>query len=294
MHQSHSRRSRLRLGAGLACALLLPCALTAQSFLQNAQGFSVLVENNLNNLNNSTIFGLTGVGGNISGNNSSLGSGLSGSESPLQLGGINNANNFTFLGSGAIIAPVTPITDLFNTGPNALDQASMDLVALGGTVVTPSGGALTFAGGAGQNVFEVDLNDFNNNNTLNIFVPTASDSVIINVVNSGASANIQNKTFNLTGAATAENVLLNFAGGFAEVVNIGGVIPATILAPDSDAVNLNNSNIGGQLIVEQINNANGTMFVGTAFVPEPSTYAAIFGGVVFVLAIGRRLFLRRY
>ncbi len=297
MHPHLHIQSRLRQFRGaslLATALLLPAVTQAQSFLQNATGFAVLVEENLSNMNNSTIVGLTGVGGNISGNNSSLGTGLPGSQSPLLLGGNNNTNGFTFGGSGIITTPATPIADLFNVGPNALDQASMDLIGLPSTIVTPVAGTLTFTGVAGQNVFEVDLNDFNNANTFDIFLPDAASTAIINVVNSGGAANILNETFNLTGAASATNVVLNFAGGFAEVVNLSGDIPVTILAPDSDAVNLNNTMVGGQLVVEQINNANGSLFVGAAFVPEPATYASVFGTVILCLALLYRRLFRRY
>ncbi|MGF1448837.1 MAG: hypothetical protein ACFB20_05420 [Opitutales bacterium] len=58
--------------------------------------------------------------------------------------------------------------------------------------------------------------------------------------------------------------------------------------------NTNNFTFGGQLIVQQINNANGSLFVGTALVPEPSTYACVFGVEVFSIALVYRRLIRRY
>ena len=133
-----------------------------------------------------------------------------------------NASYGSSVSHGSVASPID-----FAAETTSLRQVAASLAGAAGSSVSPFFGTLTFAGGAGVDVFHVSASDLSKASGLVINAPSGA-TVIIDV--DGTSASIQNAGFSLQGGIGADHVLYNF--GQATSLTLSGVgVEGSILAP---------------------------------------------------------------
>lgn len=289
----------LTLGAGLASVSL------ASPFLLDASDFNVVVRNGFTGLN-SDVQGKLAAGGNLSVQNYSIGTGLSGfTGDSVLVGGDFNYNNGQVFNGNVVTADTTPTTSGFTvlngtfhsgTTPSIYIPTLMtELVARSGFLGSQAAngttnfsfGSLNLSGGTGTTrIFNVTAAQLSATNNFVINAPSGT-TVVVNI--DGANASFQNAGFSLTGGVTNDKVMLNFWN--ATSLSMSGVgIYGTVFAPQAE-VNFANGQLNGQLIANSFT-GGGEMhignFTGTVPVPEPASIAALTVGALSLLRRRRR------
>jgi hypothetical protein len=160
------------------------------------------------------------------------------------------------------------------------------VISGGGQIVNASAGTLD---GSGNRVFAVASNNFNNNNQGFTINGSATDFVVVNILN-GTSNEALGGPITLSGGITAGHVLFNFVGTSGNLgASAGGAaVSGTFLAPQME-INLDNVDITGHLF----GGASGTDFqLVSGFnlhaVPEPGSIVLLSIGVVGAACLRRR------
>lgn len=208
----------------------------------------------------------------------------------------NGSGNLYSINSTNPLAANDPRT---NPGPSNWNTASIQSQAISvsgilaglsptGTVGV-NGQTLTFTsnlGGSGVAVFTLDASllgsgTYNGQNISGIsFSLGADQTAVVNVINA-AGKTIFGNGVNFNDPGIADKLLWNISGTGSVSLGNGGQFYGSVLAPQINLSNANNTSINGQIVAASLSYSNAELHdtafspvgVSGVLVPEPSTYA---------------------
>ncbi|RME72511.1 MAG: choice-of-anchor A family protein [Verrucomicrobia bacterium] len=195
-------------------------------------------------------------------------------------------------GGGATVSTLAAPDGYFSTRASVMQNVSATLAGVSGLAPTVSNGGakLTFTGVVGAvKVYDWDVATYGSVTDVEVVAPAGSN-VVINLKNIGPGGFAPSFNFNGANPDQASRTLFNIPAG---EVTFSRNIWGSVLAPNSK-VTLLNQNIDGSVFVRDFEHNGGEVHrVGLTAIPEPSTYAAIAGGIALMVALGLRARRRR-
>src|SRR5579862_3631913 len=294
------RRGLVAVAFLISISMLVPAQVNAGFSLGDAANYAVLFEgagNNHLSINNGTIVGNVGLGDPPGGTPQAQ------LNSPLTINGnIQFAGSVnTSIGNGVVVTgSITASNANVQTDLNNLNALSSTLsnepgfsvaisIANNATqIVNAASGTLD---GNGNRVFSLSSLAFVNGATLVINGDGAGDSVVFNI---GFDASFGG-TIVLTGGLTSDKVLFNIlgganlTGGHALTVSTSGATETGTFLDPNGAMQINHSVLNGRFFGGDTHDDQIVSGIDTvAPVPEPSSYALVFFGVVGAIGVLRR------
>ncbi len=262
------------------------------------------------NLNGGSTFNRIAVGGNVSVSNYNIGSGISTSgyptlfaEGDLTMNQVQISNGDSLYGGSLSSSSVNYDPGFSSLPVSASNPAPFDMsenqvfyqglssdlgnLANTGTIIAQPWALQLSGSQSGLNVFNVDQSDLfdasGNSIGMQLSAPTGS-TVLINI--SGLTFNWNGWTN--FGGFDSSNILFNFSD--ATSIEFGNIPTGSFLAATASLRgrgSLTNQAIVAGLDLTNVS-INGGTFLGTIPVPEPSTYALVFGLIALGSVVTKR------